>query len=158
VRLKQPKTLLNLILNFSLGLFIMWSKRCKWHWTVKAAVTFIFAILLICIALPQFQPPDRPEGGIKLVNAKQQADVFGPEAIGNVLGRDVYSVSADSTVIAEGSAADRIMVFCNPDGKYYHAKTCKYVRASTGLMTLRVAMDTGYAKCADCTVVIEGVQ
>ena len=158
VRRKQPKTLLSLIVNFSLGLCIMWSKRCKWPRVVKAAVTLIFALLIICIALPQLQPPDRPEGGIKLVGVKRQADVFGPEAVGNVLGRDVYNVTADSTVIAEGSAIDRIMVFCNPDGKYYHAKTCRYVSAKTGLMTLRVAMDTGYVKCQDCTVNMEGAQ
>ena len=158
VRRKQPKTLLSLIVNFSLGLCIMWSKRCKWPWAVKTAVTFIFAALLICIALPQLQPPDRPAGGIKLVGVKRDADVFGPEAEGNVLGRDVYNVAADSTVIAEGSPADRTMVFCNPDGKFYHAKTCKYVTAKTGLMTLRAAMDTGYEKCQDCTVVTEGEQ
>jgi hypothetical protein len=136
----------------------MWSKRCKWPRAVKAVITFIFALLLIYIALPQLQPPGRPAGGVKLLGVKQQADVFGPEAGSNVLGRDVYNVSTDSTVIAEGSEADRTMVFCNPDGKYYHAKACKYVSATTGLMTLRVAMDTGYAKCQECMVVTEGAQ
>jgi hypothetical protein len=125
---------------------------------VKAAVTFIFALIIICIALPQLQPPDRPAGGIKLVGTNAQANVFGPEAGGNVLGRDVYNASAGSAVVAEGSAADRTMVYCNPSGKFYHAKSCKYVSATTGLMTLRVAMETGYGKCQDCTVVAEGAQ
>jgi hypothetical protein len=158
VRVNRPKTLLKLILCFALGLFVMWSRRCAWPRAIKVLVTLIFILLIVCIALPQLAPPDRPVGGIKLVGAQPQENAFGPEAGTNALSRDVYNASAQSAVITESPSVDNTMVYCNPGGKYYHAKSCKYVSATTGLMGIQAAMDVGYSKCADCSVYAESAQ
>ncbi len=67
-----------LLFCFPYGLFLMW-RTTRWHPAVKGLVTTCFAALTLAVLLPLTSPPERLPGGVRMVSAERDVEVFGPE-------------------------------------------------------------------------------
>lgn len=143
-----------LIFCFPAGLIKMWSNRCRWRRSTKMAVSMLVAAALILVILPQTQPPERPNGGVEMVMAKPNAQVYGPELTEDMPDISVYnphgSESKSIYVVKPTPTPVPVTVYVNDGGKYYHTGECRYVKKSTPKVTLDAALDAGYKPCAEC--------
>ncbi len=138
-----------LILCFPLGLYVMWTKT-NWPRSFKTAVSAAVALVLTAILMPLTDPPEREIGGIQLVDAKPQVEVYGPEAPEGREIVEIYAPRRTAVLVEATPTPEPITVYCNNGGKYYHSKDCRYVKPTTPTASLTRALAAGYTKCPDC--------
>ena len=142
--------ILFLVVCFPAGLVVMWSDRCRWHKTLKMMTSAAVALLLVAILLPQTTPPDAPKSGITIIGLAGDKETYGPPAPKERLHVEVYSPRYTALIIeAEPTPVPRF-VYCNQGGKNYHRSTCRYVKETSGAVTINQALDAGYTPCALC--------
>lgn len=132
------------------GLYVMWT-RTPWKRRTKMAVSLLCCAALIFLALPQTNPPERPDGGIVLVGSSVETEVYGPEAPEGREVVEVYTPIRTPIVLQSTPQPDPVYVYCNDGGKYYHSEECRYVKENTPKVTLSRALDAGYSRCPDCS-------
>lgn len=135
---------------FPAGLYMMWSSKCRWHYTIKILTTVVIAALIVMIVLPQTEPPQRYVGGVQIISADD--DSLGPDPDDDFERIDFYSynVISDSVIAEPEPTPVPIYVYCNDGGKYYHNKECSYVKPTSARCTLLQALNAGYKQCKDC--------
>lgn len=141
-----------LLICFPYGLFLMW-RTTRWHLAVKGLVTACFVALTLAVLLPLTSPPDRLPGGVHMVNAERDVEVFGPElpeALDtNYIGYGTVSIS-NGPVFTEEEIAEPTYVYANDNGQFYHRLDCEYVQWYSKKYTLPVAYYSGYGPCEKC--------
>ena len=145
----HPAVVLQLIICFPLGLYVMWTKT-RWPRILKSAVSLAVAAMLVAILLPMTNPPEREIGGIHLVGSEPQVDVQGPEAPADRVIVEIYAPKQTVVVIDPTPSPEPVYVFCNNGGSYYHSQDCVYVKEKTPFVTLSTALDAGYHQCTEC--------
>lgn len=142
-----------LLLCFPYGLYLMWSRRCRWHSAVKCLITAAFACAVCAILI--FPAPKQPGGTrVTLVGRVPEAEVFGPE---QPAGYDVASylpADEDTDLLAEAVEDNTIYVYASATegSTYYHTSICEFAYASSRRMTLYEAHMLGYnTPCAKCS-------
>ncbi|OPZ70157.1 MAG: hypothetical protein BWY81_00073 [Firmicutes bacterium ADurb.Bin467] len=153
-RATNRKAVLCLLVCFPYGLLLMW-RSARWHPAVKLAITACFVLLTAAVLLPQTSPPARVAGGVELVGAKPDAEVFGPELPKaydvNYRGYGIPAAGA-APVLSEIEEVAERYVYANENGRYYHKVDCKYVAWYSVKLTPAVAHFSGYLPCAVCGV------
>ncbi len=144
-----------LVFCFPAGLCMMWSPRCKWNKLSKIAVTGIVAAALTLIILPQTLPPDAPVGGVQLVGAKPEAEVYGPVPQEGMPDISVYNPrwtdkEESEPVTIEAKQSQLGMVYANPVNALYHAANCEQVGDGSEYLSVQDAINAGYAPCPLC--------
>ena len=146
--------LLSLIFAFPVGLFLMWTDRCRWPRATKIGVsTFITAALFVFLS-PITRPPEGPRSGVRIVSNVGAMDEFiGPMPGADFDRFDVY-IPYDSVdyhiVVTPTPVPDPIYVYCNDRGEFYHTEKCYYTRRTTPKVTLTQALNAGFKRCRDC--------
>lgn len=148
------RLILWLVFCFPAGLIKMWSNQCRWRRSTKMAVSIVVAAALIMVVLPQTRPPEQPDGGVEMIMAKPNAQVYGPELTEDMPDISVYnphgSESKSVYVVEPTPTPVPVTVYVNDGGKYYHTKDCRYVKTGTPQVTLTAALDAGYTACSEC--------
>ena len=135
---------------FPAGLAVMWSDRCRWPRAIKTLVSLAVAAVLIMILLPQTTPPEPPKSGVTIVGSSKAREAYGPEVPENRLEVEVYSPRYTALIIVADPTPVPRFVYCNQGGKYYHLATCRYVKETSGAVTIAQALDAGYTACPEC--------
>ena len=143
-----------LLVCFPYGLFLMW-RTTSWRPAVKGLVTACFAALTLAVVLPLTSPPERTPGGVQLVGAQRDVEVFGPE-LPEALGASYAQLSLISS--GEGplltqtqSPQTQTYVYSSRSDLYYHLRSCPSAqRTLDQQMTLAVAYYSGYEPCPVC--------
>ena len=141
-----------LLFCFPYGLFLMW-RTTRWHPAVKGLVTTCFAALTLAILLPLTSPPERLPGGVYMVSAERDVEVFGPELPealdANYTGYSAVT-SSNGPVFSEETTTQTTYVYANDNGKFYHNLDCEYVQWYSKKYALAVAYYNGYLPCVEC--------
>ena len=149
-RVKRVARAIQLVICFPLGLYVMWAKT-DWPRAVKTAVSALAALFLFAILAPITNPPEREVGGIHLVGAKPQTEVFGPEAPADREIVEIYAPRRTAVVQDATATPEPTYVYCNRGGRYYHSVECPYTRAESAQITVAQALEAGYTRCPDCS-------
>lgn len=142
----NKKALKWLLLFFPVGVTMMWKHGCSWRRSTKCAVTAVMVAVLCAV----FLMPAAPEakGGIRLVGAKPEAEVYGPELPVSIVPG--YSKQATSSVLAEVVESDVHYVYAADGAECYHEYECKFAYASSQRLTVYEAYFLGFEPCGRC--------
>ena len=140
------KALKWLFLFFPVGVTLMWKHACTWRRSVKYAVTGAMMAILCMI----FIAPAAPEaqGGIRLVGAKPEAEVYGPELPATIIPG--YTKQATGSVLTEVEESDIHYVYAADGAECYHEYECKFAYASSQRLTVYEAYFLGFKPCGRC--------
>lgn len=147
--------ILMLIFLFPLGLYLMWTRECRWKMWIKSAVSAFIAIVLVVVLwvlLPEL-PNAELEGNVEIIARTEISGRFAPfkpEGVPDTA--QLLKLSGDrSTLISTPTATpEPIWVYSNDNGKFYHLKECRYVYETTPRVTLRQALEGGKQPCDLC--------
>lgn len=150
-RKRRPNMIrtLSLIICFPLGLYVLWTRSCCPR-SLKTLISAAAALVLIAILTPMTNPPEREIGGIRLVGAEPEVDVFGPEAPADREIVEIYAPRRTAILVEATATPVPVVVYCNNGGKYYHSEECVYVKDDTPSVTLTRALEAGYTQCTSC--------
>ena len=143
----NKRTLKWLLLFFPVGVTMMWKSACTWRRGVKFAVTGA----MVAIICGVFLLPAAPEaqGGIRLVGAKPEAEVYGPELPASIVPG--YTKKATGSVLVEVKEDEDIEYVYAADGaECYHDYKCKFAYASSQRLTVYEAYFLGFEPCGRC--------
>lgn len=146
------KVLLSLLVCFPYGLALMW-RKARWHVAVKSFVTLCFVVLTGFILLPMTTPPTPSTGGVQLIGAEKDVEVYGPElpaTLDSAYAVAGIDVNPNANLFASVEETPVTYVYANENGKYYHKSDCKYVAWYSDKMTIPQAHYAGYTPCALC--------
>lgn len=146
------KVPLCLLLCFPYGLFLMW-RETRWSTVLRCGITACVVLLTGFILLPYTNPPSQ-SGGVQLVGAEKNVEVFGPELPVALDANYInYDVSTNlSPALSDVEIQTESYVYTNDTGKYYHKLNCSYVAWYSSKLTAAVAHYSGYLPCRDCGV------
>ena len=141
------KVILSLILFFPLGITLMWRRKCGWPSAVKFAVTGVMMAAVITIfALPA--PASRHTGGVRLVGANPEVEVYGPELpVAIVSG---YTQPSIDSIIVNTTNEEVHYVYAADGAECYHEYECKFAYASSQRLTVYEAHYLGFRPCGLC--------
>jgi len=152
VRRRKPnrhnkKALIWLLLFFPVGVTLMWKHACTWRRGVKFAVTgAMVAVMAAMFIMPA--PPAR-QGGITLVGAKPEAEIYGPELPAKIV--QGYTRQATGSVLAKVEENEDVHYVYAADGaECYHEYECKFAYASSQRLTVYEAYFLGFDPCGRC--------
>lgn len=136
----NKKTLLWLLLFFPVGVTMMWKHACSWRPRVKTAVSVVAAALVVAV----FCAPAAPEaqGGIRLVGARPEAEIYGPELPKAIV--QGYTRQATGSVLTEVEETDVHYVYAADNAECYHEYECKFAYASSQRLTVYEAYFLGF--------------
>lgn len=138
------------------GLLMMWGERCTWKRALKSAVSLGFLCLVLLVVFSTIRVPEQKSGGVEMVSLYSSVELMGPTMEAGALPYEVYvpQYIPLKSVIAEPTPTPvPYYVWCNDGGRYYHVKSCQYVRKSapkTPKATLIQAVDAGFTPCKTC--------
>jgi len=142
----NKKTLKWLLLCFPVGVTLMWKHACTWRRSVKFAVTAAMTAIICAVFLLPAAP--EAQGGIRLVGAKPEAEVYGPELPASIVPG--YSKQATGSVLAEVVESDIHYVYAADGAECYHEYECKFAYASSQRLTVYEAYFLGFEPCGRC--------
>jgi len=140
------KALKWLLLCFPVGVTLMWKHACTWRRGVKYAVTCAMVAVLCAVFLAPAAP--EAEGGIRLVGAKPEAEIYGPELPANIVKG--YTKQATGSVLTEVVENDVHYVYAADGAKCYHEYECKFAYASSQRLTVYEAYFLEFEPCGLC--------
>ena len=145
------KVVLFLLICFPYGLIQMW-RKARWHAAIKVMVTACFVALTVAVLLPQTLPPRNLPGGVEMVGAQREVEVYGPELPASLDENYAGYGAVDSAapVFAQVEEVDQVYVYANDNGSYYHRVDCQYVAWYSKKYTLPVAYYSNYLPCEVC--------
>ena len=102
---------------FPAGITLMWRRSCTWPKAVKAGITCVMmAIVAAILIVPA--PKSRASGGIELVGARPEVEVYGPELpVAIVPG---YTNDKTESIIVDSVENDVHYVYAADGAKCYH--------------------------------------
>ena len=143
----NKRTLKWLLLFFPVGVTLMWKRACTWPVGVKRTVTA--AAMGVLCALLLIPAASQPEGGITLVGAKPEAEVYGPELPKSLVKG--YTKQSTASVLAQADQGEDIHYVYAADGaECYHEYECKFAYASSQRLTVYEAYFLGFEPCGRC--------
>lgn len=131
------------------GIPLMWQRSCTWHRGVKAAVTA--AALALVAALLAFPLPSANRGvagGIQMVNATDEVEVYGPDLPTYIVPG--YTSDQGESVIVDVAENNIHYVYAADGAKCYHEYECKFAFASSQRLTVYEAYFLGFKPCNRC--------
>lgn len=146
VNLYNRKTLIWLCLFFPVGVTQMWKHACTWKRSTKVAVTGA----MVCLLALVFWAPTAPtrQGGITLVGARPEAEIYGPELPEKIVSG--YVRQATESVLTEVPESNIHYVYAAEGAKCYHEYECKFAYASSQRLTVYEAYFLGFESCGRC--------
>lgn len=143
----NKKALMWLVLFFPLGVTYMWRHACTWRRGVKFAVTGA----MVCVLAALFMLPAAPthQGGITLVGARPEAEIYGPELPAKIVSGYVKPATGSVLVEVEGET-DIHYVYAADGAECYHEYKCKFAFASSQRLTVYEAYFLGFKPCGLC--------
>lgn len=144
--LRNVPAALFVVLFPPLGIFLTW--RSRWSGMVKCCMTgAAVAVMAVMVALLP-SADGRVAGGVELVGANPEAEIYGPELpTAMVTG---YTVASSESVLAPATENDVQYVYAASNGKCYHEYECKFAYASSQRLTVYEAYFLGYKPCGRC--------
>ena len=129
------------------GLLLLWKR--KWPMRLKYALSAA-SMLILALAVILFPTGSkRVNGGVELIGAQKQADVYGPALPTAMVSS--YTVSGSESVLASASDTEEIeYVYAGKGQKNYHSYNCKFAYASSQKLTPYEAYYLGYTPCKAC--------
>lgn len=141
------KAFMWLVLFFPAGITLMWRRACTWPKGIKFAVTGIMVAAMITIfALPS--PSSDISGGITLVGARPEVEVYGPELPTTIVTG--YTRQNTDSIIVNTVADDIHYVYAADGASCYHEYECKFAYASSQRLTVYEAYYLGFEPCGRC--------
>ena len=137
------KTFLWLVLFFPAGITLMWRRACSWPRGVKYAVTGLMMSLVVAIMV--VPTPETPAGGITLVGARPEVEVYGPELPSTIVSG--YTKQTTGSVLTEVVEDDIHYVYAADGAECYHEYKCKFAYASSQRLTVYEAYFLGFKPC-----------
>ncbi len=130
-----------------IGIVLLWKRR--WSSGLKYALSLVSVGILALAVVLIPNGSNRVNGGVTLVGAKKQADVYGPALPTAMVSS--YSVGASESVLASDADEEEVeYVYAAKGQKNYHRYTCKFAYASSQRMTPFEAYYLGYTPCNRC--------
>ena len=130
-----------------IGIVLLWKRR--WSNGLKYALSLasVGVLALAVVLIPSGE--NRVNGGVTLVGAEKQADVYGPALPTAMVGS--YSVSTSESVLASSTDEEEVeYVYAAKGQSNYHRYTCKFAYASSQKLTPYEAYYLGYTPCKRC--------
>lgn len=141
------KAFIWLVLFFPAGITLMWRNACTWPKGVKFAVSGIVAAAMITIfILPA--PTSNLSGGITLVGARPEVEVYGPELPSAIVTG--YTRQNTDSIIVTDAQNDVHYVYAADGASCYHEYECKFAYASSQRLTVYEAYFLGFEPCGLC--------
>jgi len=140
------KALKWLFMFFPVGVTLMWKHACTWRRGTKIVVTgAMLALVLAVLAVPA---APEAKGGITLVGARPEAEVYGPELPATIVPG--YTKQATGSVLVDVVESDVHYVYAADGADCYHEYECKFAYASSQRLTVYEAYFLGFDPCGRC--------
>ena len=118
---------------------------------VLGVCVLVATVAMVALSV-RFPAPEWEPGGVQIVGAGTQAEVYGPPLPSDMVEGTSVQPSSIVVRIEESTepTPEPVYVYCNTGGRNYHSQECKYVYEHTPRVTLREAVEASYTKCPYC--------
>lgn len=128
------------------GILLTW--RCRWQPLTKYAMTVAAVAIMAAAVLALPSTDGRVPGGVELVGADPEAEIYGPELPTAMVSG--YTSASTASVFASATEDETLYVYAADDGDCYHLYDCKFAFASSRKLTVYEAHYLGYTPCGLC--------
>ena len=135
---------------FPAGLLLMWKRGCTWPTAVKIGISVAMAAIVAALVLIPMPGSTHTAGGVQLVAAEPQVDIYGPELPAYVVPGYTNDQSASIIVDADTVDDDVEYVYAAAGASCYHRYDCKFAYASSMRLTVYEAVHLKYTPCGLC--------